>query len=119
MKHPPKKQATKKAAGARSGKKPSPLKRLAEATVNALMQRLNSIFGLNLPLLPLTGWPEYLKNLWQLFISGQLPSPGDPLPWCIKVQGNFEGLLPEGSTLQVTAHILVGTDTCGSPDMNP
>jgi hypothetical protein len=92
------------------------MKGFVGATVNALMQRLNSIFGFNLPLLPLTGWPAFMKGLWQMFISGQLPDPNDPLPWCIEVEGNLEGLLPESSTLQVTAHILVGTDYYGSPN---
>jgi len=86
-------------------------------TVNALMKWLNSIFGLRLPLLPLIGWPQFMKNLWRMWISGSLPKPDDPLPWCIEVDGNLEGLLPEGNTLDVRARIVVGASKSGSPDL--
>ncbi len=94
-------------------------KAVVNATVNALIVRINAVFGLKLPLLPLNGWPQFMQNLWRMLISGQLPDPGDPLPWVIPVQGHLEGLLPEGSTAEVKVHILVGTSTYGSPDIHP
>jgi hypothetical protein len=93
------------------------LSAVVNATVNMLIQRINAIFGLSLPTLPLTGWPAVMNNLWQMFLAGPLPDPADPLPWTIEVSGSLEGLLPPSSTLPVRACILVGhTDTCGSPN---
>ena len=85
-------------------------------TVNSVMEWLNSLFGLRIPLLPLSGWPQVLKNLWRMFIAGSLPDPKQPLPWQIDVEGNFDGLLPEGNTLDVNATILVEAKDFGSPD---
>jgi hypothetical protein len=85
-------------------------------TVNSVMEWLNSLFGLRIPLLPLSGWPEFFRNLWRKFVAGPLPDPKQPLPWRIDVEGNFEGLLPEGNTLSVNATILVEAKDFGSPD---
>jgi hypothetical protein len=85
-------------------------------TVNSVMEWLNSLFGLRIPLLPLSGWLQLIRNLWRMAISGSLPDPKQPLPWRIPVEGNFEGLLPEGNTLYVNAAILVTARDFGSPD---
>ena len=86
-------------------------------TVNGLMGWLNSLFGLKVPVLPLSGFSQYLKNLWNRLIIGNLPDPQDPQPWVITVEGNFDGLFPEESTIEVQASILVGKMTWGSPDV--
>lgn len=88
-------------------------------TVNDVMEWLNARFGQRIPLLPLTGWPQALKHLWRMVVPGPLPPPQDPFPWRIEVEGNFEGLLPEGNTLDVRATILIGTTSIGSPDLPP
>jgi hypothetical protein len=87
-------------------------------TVNSVMEWLNALFGLRIPLLPLSGWMQFIRNLWRMTIAGTLPDPKSPLPWRIPIEGNFEGLLPEGSPLYVNAAILVTERDSGKSDQN-
>jgi hypothetical protein len=87
-------------------------------TVNSVMEWLNSLFELRIPLLPLSGWLQFIRNLWRMTISESLPDPKQPLPWRIPIDGNFEGLLPEGSPLYVNAAILVTERNFGKSDQS-
>lgn len=84
-------------------------------TVNGVMQWLNSLFNLRLPVLPLKDWPAAMTKWWKMLVHEPLPDAEDPLPWRIEIEGNMEGLLPEGNTLEVKACILVGPYPWGSP----
>jgi hypothetical protein len=69
-------------------------------TVNSIMEWLNSLFGLRIPTLPLTGWPSVMKKLWNMFVS-ESPPFGSPPTWVIPIEGTLDGVLPAGSTLQL------------------
>jgi hypothetical protein len=84
-------------------------------TVGMVMGWLNSTFGLSVPVTPPSTWPAFFGKLWSMLVSPPLPQPNIPLPWVIEVEGNFEGLLPEGNTLEVKACVIVAHKTPASP----
>jgi hypothetical protein len=84
-------------------------------TVDMVMAWLNSTFGLSLPVTAPSTWPTFFAKLWSMLVPPPLPQPQDPLPWVIEVEGNFEGLLPEGNTLEVKACVIVAHRTPASP----
>lgn len=72
-------------------------------TVNAVLGWLNGLFGLGVPTLPLVGWPLVMISLWNMAVSGAVPPPiSSPDCWVINIDGDLDGLLPDGATLQVT-----------------
>lgn len=72
-------------------------------TVNAVFGWLNSIFRLGIPTLPLLGWPFVMTSLWDMAVTGAVPPPvSSPDCWVINIDGDLDGLLPTGATLQVT-----------------
>lgn len=84
-------------------------------TVGMVMDWLNTIFGMKLPVTPPGTWPRFFRDLWYMLVPPPLPSPDSPLPWVIEVEGNFEGLLPEGNTLEVKACVIVAHQTPAVP----
>lgn len=71
-------------------------------TVNDLIVRLNSLFGLSIPTLPLTGWPSLVKTLWNLFVKDVPPEPtGSPWLWEIPVEGSLD-VFPPGAKVELT-----------------
>jgi hypothetical protein len=84
-------------------------------TVSMVMDWLNSTFNLSLPVKPPARWPTFMARLWEMLVPPPLPQPDDPLPWRIEIEGNLEGLLPEGSTLEVKACLIVAMRGSGSP----
>jgi hypothetical protein len=58
--------------------------------VNDVFAWANQLFGGEIPLLPLPpGWGETLRVLWHKYIVGDLPEPGDPMPWRIDIEGTW------------------------------
>lgn len=95
---PPKAKAPakKKAAAAKPAASKSRLRAFFTSpaiTVNAVMEWLNAKLGLRLPTLPLTGWPDVVKNFWEMFIIGTFPS--GPLPWKIPINGSWPAIFPQ------------------------
>lgn len=73
------------------------------STVNAVFGWLNGLLGLAIPTLPLLGWPFVMTSLWNMSVTGAVPPPiSSPDCWVINIDGDLDGLLPNGATLQVT-----------------
>ena len=71
-------------------------------TVNDIIVWLNSLFGLRIPTLPLTGWPSVVTTLWNLFVKDVPPEPtGSPWVWEIPVVGTLD-VFPPGAKLELT-----------------
>jgi hypothetical protein len=77
--------------------------------VNDVFAWLNNLFGLNIPLLPLAGWPSIFKTLWNMFVGGEPPSGSPPevivpphyhVIYEIPVEGGLD-ILPPGSNLDL------------------
>lgn len=66
-------------------------------SLNTFFQHLNSTFGLNIPLLPLTGWPGWVVTLWNTMI----PTPGSPPPTTVDIPGTWPPS-PPVAALQIT-----------------
>jgi hypothetical protein len=79
------------------------------ATVNDLMGYLNSHFSLRLPVLPLTGFPQFMVNLWNRLTLNW--SQDDPVPRVVRVAVDSTNplVIPlgGGSVQGVAASILV------------
>lgn len=70
--------------------------------VNDIILRLNGLFGLRIPTLPLAGWPSVVNKLWNLFVGDVPPEPtGSPWLWEIPVEGSLD-VFPPGSTARLT-----------------
>jgi hypothetical protein len=74
-------------------------------TVNDVFAWLNDLFGLHIPLLPLTGRPSIMKRLWNFLTGGEPPVtspsevphlPGYHLLFEIPVEGELMMLPPGG-----------------------
>ena len=79
------------------------------ALVNDLMVYLNSQFSLRLPTLPLTGFPQFMVNLWYRITVNW--SQGDQVPAVVQVDLTNPLVIPlgGGSVQAVAASILVNT----------
>jgi hypothetical protein len=70
--------------------------------VNDVILHVNSLFGLNIPTLPLVGWPPVVRKLWNMFVPDVPPEPtGSPWLWEIPIEGSLDAF-PPGATLELT-----------------
>ena len=78
-------------------------------TVNDVFAWLNNLLGLNIPLLPLKGWPSVMKTLWNYFTGGVPPVtspsevpviPGYHVQMEIPIEGTL-GVFPPGSKVDL------------------
>jgi hypothetical protein len=77
--------------------------------VNDVFAWLNKLFGFNIPLLPLTGWPSIFKTVWNMFVGGEPPPASPPevlvpphyhVVYEIPIEGTLE-ILPPGSKVDL------------------
>ena len=86
-------------------------------TVDDLMSFLNSKLGLKIPLLPLTGFPAFVMNLWKRAVLNWSPADGVPSSVSIELTPPLTITMGGGDVTATAASILVRTGSPSSPSL--